>query len=54
MVLTDDNVAFQQLPVALGKQCLPRDYNSLKTHALASVSSYNWATCTVIMQLDLF
>ena len=47
MVLTDDNVAFQQLPVALGKQCLPRDYNSLKTHALASVSSCNWATCTV-------
>ena len=40
-------VAFQQLPVALGKQCLPRVYNKPKTRALASVSSCNWATCTV-------
>ena len=40
-------VAFQQLPVALGKQCLPRIINKPKTHALASVSSCNWATCTV-------
>ena len=47
-------VAFQQLPVALGKQCLPRVNNKPKTHALANVSSCNWATCTVTEQLDLF
>ena len=40
-------VAFQQLPVALGKQCLPRVYDKPKTRALASVSSCNWATCAV-------